>query len=158
METVLYIAAIAALLVFMWFLLRAARTLGEVSIVLQRSQPMLDDVRKSATQVAADVALMRMQILPVIDSVSEITSRASRITEGLTPRVEALYDTIDDALDVAHGVIDDVERIKTEVVDTIESPLKVVRHTSNGLGSTIIKGFNLVRELVQEFKKNKTDS
>jgi hypothetical protein len=158
METVLYIAATLALLVFIWFLLRAARTLGEVSIILQHAETLLDDVRKSANQVATEVTLMRVQVMPVVESVADITGRVARVTENLEPRVEAIYSTIDDALDVAHGVIDDVERIKDDVVSTIESPLRVVRNTSNGIGTTIIKGVNLVRELVSEFKRNKSDS
>jgi hypothetical protein len=157
METVLYIVAVVTLLVFVWFLFRAARTLTDLSAVLKQADTVLEDVRRDANQAANEITTIRMHMVPVIDSVAEVAQRAARISEGITPRVEAMYGTIDDALDVAHGVIEDVERIKDDVVSTIESPLKLVRNTSNGIGSTIIKGVNLVREIVQEFKKDKTN-
>ncbi|MBS1903656.1 MAG: hypothetical protein JSS75_08140 [Bacteroidetes bacterium] len=153
MEIVLYIAGAIALLALAYFLLRAAKTLGEVSIVLQHTESLLDDVRKNADQMTQEIATIRMHVVPVIDSVGEITTRVSQVAEGLQPRVDRIYETVDDALDIAEGVLEDVERIKTEVVDTIESPLKVVRNTSTGLASTIVKGFSLVKDLVQEFKK-----
>lgn len=149
----MYISGTIALLALAWLLLRAARTLGEVSIVLQHTDVLLDDIRKNADQMANELTTIRTHVVPVIDSVGDITRRASEVVEGITPRIESLYDTIDDALDVAHGVLEDVERIKSDVVETIESPLKVVKNTSNGLASTVVKSFNFVREIVQELKK-----
>lgn len=153
MEIVLYIAGAIALVALAYFLLRAARTLGEVSMVLQHTESLLEDVRKNADQMTNDISTIRMHVIPVIDNVAEITTRVSHVTEGLAPRVDRIYDTVDDALDIVDGVLVDVERIKTEVVDTIESPLKIVRNTSTGVAKTLIKGFSVVKELVEEFRK-----
>ena len=153
MDIVLYISSAIALLALAYFLLRAARSLNEVSIVMQHAEVALEDVRKNAEQMTHDVNEIRTHLVPVIDSVSVIAGRVSHMVEGLAPRVDRVYDTVDDALDIVEGVLVDVDRLKTEVVQTIESPLKLVRSTSTGVVSTLIKAFGVVKELVTEFKR-----
>ncbi len=153
MEIVLYSAASIALLAFTWFLIRAARSLNEVSSMLQHTELILTDVKKDIDQIAADVTSFKNHAIPVVDSISDVAQRLSDMTEGLAPRVDAIYETVDDVLDVAHGVIEDVERIKGEVVDTIEKPIQAARATTSGILTTVVKGINLVKDIIQEFKK-----
>jgi hypothetical protein len=96
-----------------------------------------------------------MHLIPVIDNIADVSQRISSIAEGLESRIDGIYDTIDDTLDVVRGALDDAERIKENVVTSIEKPLATLREsTSGGTVSSVLKGINLIREIIQSFRKN----
>src|SRR5579872_5333717 len=154
MEIVLYILGAIVLVALLWFIVNAVRALQTAEMFFADSKVMLEDIKKDVSQMASEVTVLRIHAVPVLDNVAHITKHISGITEGLAPRVEAIYDTVDDTLNVVRGALDDVERIKDSVVQTIETPLNAVRKTSTGVVGTIIKGVGVVRELISEFRKN----
>jgi hypothetical protein len=154
MDIALEILGIAALVAFIWFIVLAIRSLQSASVFFGNAEASLKDIKKDIDQMTIEVSLMREHAIPVLDNVADITKNISGITEGLAPRIEAIYDTVDDTLNVVHGALDDVERIKDSVVQTIESPLNMVRRTSTGVVGTIVKGVSVIRELIGEFSKN----
>jgi uncharacterized protein YoxC len=154
MEIVLYILGAIVLVALLWFIVNAVRTLQTAEKFFSDSQVMLQDIKKDVSQMAGEVTVLRIHAVPVLDNVTEITKHVSGITEGLAPRVEAIYETVDDTLNVVRGALDDVERIKDSVVQTIESPLNAVRRTTVGVVGTVFKGIGVIRELIGEFRKN----
>lgn len=154
MELVLYILGALALVALIVFIARAMRTLSNVDSLLRESQFLMEETRKDLGRIAADVNEMKTHALPVIDNIANVTGRVSAMSEGLHARIDDIYGTLDDALDVAHGAIEDIERIKGNVVATIDAPLSAVRHTSEGLVSGLIKGASLVKDLIDSFRKN----
>lgn len=154
MELVLYILGALALVALIVFIARAMRTLGNVDSLLRESQFLMEETRKDLGRIAADVNEMKTHALPVIDNIANVTGRVASMSEGLHARIDDIYGTLDDALDVAHGAIEDIERIKGNVVATIDAPLSAVRHTSEGLVSGLIKGASLVKDLIDSFRKN----
>ena len=154
MDIVLYILGAIVLVALIWFIINAVRTLQTAEKFFADSQVMMQDIKKDVNQMAGEVAVLRIHAVPVLDNVAEITKHVSGITEGLAPRVEAIYETVDDTLNIVRGALDDVERIKDSVVQTIESPLNLVRRTSTGVVGTVFKGIGVIRELIGEFRKN----
>jgi ABC-type transporter Mla subunit MlaD len=154
MELVLYILGALVLIGLIVLIVRSMRTLGNVDALLRESQFLMEETRKDLGRIADDVSELKSHALPVIDNISNISNRVASISEGLHARIDDIYGTLDDALDVAHGAIEDIERIKGNVVATIDAPLSAVRHTSEGLVSGIIKGVSLVRDLLDSFRKN----
>jgi len=154
MDIVLYVLGAIVLVALLWFIVAAVRTLQTANQFFADSKVMLEDIKKDVGQMSSDVTILRIHAVPVLDNVADITKHISGITEGLAPRVEAIYDTVDDTLNVVRGALDDVERIKDTVVQTIESPLNAVRRTTTGVVGTVVKGLGLIRDLVGEFRKN----
>src|SRR5205809_7586239 len=154
MDIALEILGLVALAALIWLIVIVVRTLKRTEVFLDDADLTLKDIRKDINQMTGDVSLVRMHVVPVLDNIAEISQRVSGITEGLAPRIEAIYDTVDDTLNVVRGALDDVERIKESVVQTIETPLNAVRKTSTGVVGTIIKGVGVIRELIGEFRKN----
>jgi archaellum component FlaC len=114
----------------------------------------MEETRKDIGKISDDVNEMKTHFLPVIDNVAEVTRRAAVLSEGLQVRIDEIYATVDDALDVAHGAIEDIERIKSDVVATIDAPLSAVRNTSQGLVTGIVKGITVVKDILESFRKN----
>ena len=154
MEIALSILGMIALAAFIWFIVAAVRTLRTTDEFLLRAETVLTEIKKDMSQMTSEVSVIRIHAVPVLDNIADISQRVSGITEGLAPRVEAIYDTVDDTLNVVRGALDDVERIKESVVQTIETPLNAVRRTSTGVVGTIVKGVGVVRDLIGEFRKN----
>ena len=154
MDIALEILGLVALAALIWLIVIVVRTLKRTEVFLDDADLTLKDIRKDINQMTGDVSLVRMHVVPVLDNIAEISQRVSGITEGLAPRIEAIYDTVDDTLNVVRGALDDVERIKESVVQTIETPLNAVRKTSTGVVGTIIKGVGVIRELIGQFRKN----
>jgi uncharacterized protein YoxC len=153
METVLYIAGAAALIALTALLFRLWKTLSEIDLLLRNSQIWMDETRKGMMMIADDVHDMKSRMVPVINTLSDITARTAVLTEGLQSRVDTIYETIDDALDVARGAIDDIDRIKNEIVATVQAPIHAARQGSEGLVSTIVKGVGFVKEIIASVKK-----
>jgi len=154
MELVLYILGAIALVALIVFIVRAMRTLGNLDAVLRESQYLMQETKKDIDSISSDVNEMKRHFLPVVDNIANITSGVASMSEGFHARIDVIYATFDDALDVAHGAIEDIDRIKGNVVATIDAPLSAVRHTSEGLVSGLIKGASLVKDLIDSFRKN----
>ena len=154
MEIALSILGMIALVAFIIFIFVAIRSLRTVDDFLLRAETELEEIKKDINQMTSEVAVIRIHAIPVLDNIAEISQRVSGITEGLAPRVEAIYDTVDDTLNVVRGALDDVERIKESIVETIETPINAVRRTSTGIVGTVVKGVGVVRDLIGEFRKN----
>ncbi|HET9136879.1 MAG TPA: hypothetical protein VFO76_09585 [Candidatus Kapabacteria bacterium] len=153
MDIALSIVALIALVVLIWFLITAAKALQAVTASIGRAESDIKAVKADFDQISNDVTTLKTHLIPAIDNITEITETISGVTDGLKPRVDAIYNTVDDALDIAHGLLEDVERIKSEVVETIEKPIVAFKTTSDGVLSTVIKGVNVVRDLVHQFKR-----
>lgn len=153
MDIALSIVGLIALAVLIWFLLSAAKSLQSVAASIERTEGEIKSVKADFDQIASDITSLKTHLIPAIDNITEITESISGVTEGLKPRVDAIYSTVDDALDVAHGVLEDVERLKSEIVETIEKPIVAFKATSDGVLSTVIKGVNVVRDLMRQFKR-----
>jgi hypothetical protein len=154
MDIAIEIVGIIALAAFVWFIVVAIRALSSADTFFLHAESMLADIKKDVSQMASEVSIIRIHAVPVLDNIAEVAQRVSGITEGLAPRVEAIYETVDDTLNVFRGALDDVERIKDSVVETIESPLNAVKRTTTGVVGTLVKGVSVVRELISEFRKN----
>lgn len=155
MEIALYIAAILALVALTFFLIRTAKTIGTLDTVLGEAKLLMQESKKDIGQISSDISQIKMHLLPVIDNLADVSHRVSSIAEGLETRIDGIYDTIDDTLDVVRGALDDAERIKSNVVTSIEKPLSALRDSTGGSTfSSVLKGINLVKEIVQHFRKN----
>lgn len=154
MEIALYIAGILALVTLVFFLARAMKSLATLDTLTAEARLLMEESRKDIGQISSDISHLRMHLIPVIDTMAEVSQRISTIAEGLESRIDGIYDTIDDTLDVVRGALDDAERIKENVVTTIEKPLASLR--DGGTFSSILKGVTLIRELIQSFRKNGT--
>lgn len=153
MDIALYIVALIALLVLIWFLIATMQSIKSAVKAIERSDAAIQAAKVSFEQVAGDISTLKTHLIPAIDGITEVTESISGMSEGLKPRVQAIYHTVDDALDVAHGVLEDVERIKDEVVGLVEKPVLALRSTSDGVFSTVLKGVNVIRDLIDRFKK-----
>jgi hypothetical protein len=157
MEIALYIAASLALVALAVFLFRMTKTVATLDTVLGEAKLLMQESKKDIGQISSDISQIKMHLLPVIDNLAEVSQRVSTIAEGLESRIDGIYDTIDDTLDVVRGALDDAERIKSNVVSSIEKPLAAIRDVgSSGTFSSVLKGINLVKELIQSFRKNGT--
>jgi hypothetical protein len=154
MDIAIEILAMITLAALVWFIVVAIRTFTTADSFFKNAEVVLVEIKKDVSQMTSEVSIIRIHAVPMLDNLADATQKLSGITEGLAPRVEAIYDTIDDTLNVVHGALDDVERIKNSVVETIETPLNAVKKTSTGVVGTVVKGVGVVRELLSEFRKN----
>jgi uncharacterized protein YoxC len=154
MDIALYILGMIGIVAVIWLIINLVRTLRTADEFIEKAEGLLTDIKRDINQMTSEVSVIRIHTIPVLDNVAEITQRVSGITEGLAPRIEAIYDTVDDTLNVVRGALDDVERIKNSVVETIETPINAVKKTSTGMVGTVIKGVGLVRDIVGQFRKN----
>lgn len=154
MELALYILGGIALIAFTLLMLRAMRTLGNLDSLMREAQHLLQEAKQDIDSISDDVKEMKTHFIPVIDNIADVTTRIASITEGLHTRMDDVYRTLDDALDVAHGAIEDVERIKDNVVATIDAPLTAVRNTTVGIVGGLIKGVSIAKDIIGAFSKN----
>src|SRR5262245_60238631 len=113
MDIALSIVGLIALAVLIWFLITAARSVQSASQSLERTDAAVQAMKGNFEQITNDISAVKTHLIPAIDNITELTENITNITEGLKPRVDAIYHTVDDALDIAHGVLEDVERIKS---------------------------------------------
>jgi len=158
MEIALYITASLALVALAVFLFRMTKTVATLDTVLGEAKLLMQESKKDIGQISSDISQIKMHLLPVIDNLAEVSQRVSTIAEGLESRIDGIYDTIDDTLDVVRGALDDAERIKSNVVSSIEKPLATLRDVAgSGTVSSVLKGITLIKEIVQNFRKNGKD-
>ncbi len=146
MEIILYITGGIALLALAWLFVSLVKALkGMQAMVAQLESDLHTAV------VAADE--IRAGIMPILGNMTHITANVSKITAGVQNQMIGVHETIDDALDVIRGTIDDVERLKNEVVATVEGPVNLVRETANGAFGTALRVANVILKLVGNRKK-----
>ncbi len=146
METILYITGGIALLALAWLFFALAQSLKGMQSMLAQLET---DFHTAA--VAADE--IRVGVMPILDNMAHITSNVSKITTGVQNQMVGVHETIDDALDVIRGTIDDVERLKNEVVATVEGPVHFARETANGAVGTAMRVANVILKLVGNRKR-----
>jgi uncharacterized protein YoxC len=146
METILYITGGIALLALAWLFISLARTITGVHALLAEAESDLH------TAVAA-VDEIRAGVMPILSNVRTITGSVSDIASGVQRQMVGVHETIDDALDVIRGTLDDVERLKDNVVATVEGPVTMVRETANGAIGTVLRIANVILKLVGNRKK-----
>src|SRR5438094_467921 len=100
MDIALQILGLIALAAAIWLIITIIRTLQRTEVFLDDADSTLKEIKKDINQMTGEVAVLRLHAVPVLDNIAEITQRVSGITEGLAPRIEAIYDTVDDTLDV----------------------------------------------------------
>lgn len=154
MDIALYILAGIALVAFTILMVRAMRTLGQAESLMRETQLLLHDAKHDIDSISDDIKEMKTRILPVVENISVVTKNVSSMTEGLHSRMDDVYRTLDDVLDVAHGAIEDVERIKNNVVATIDAPISAVRNSTTGIVDGLVKGMTIIKELIGSFSKN----
>ena len=146
METILYITGGIALLAMAWLFISLAKALQG----MQGMMTQLESDLHTAVMAAEDI---RAGMMPILGNMAHITANVSKITSGVQNQMVGVHETIDDALDVIRGTIDDVERLKNEVVATVEGPITMVRDTANGAFGTAARVVSLVLKLVGNRKR-----
>jgi phage-related protein len=146
METILYITGGIALLALAWLFISLAKA-------LQGAQAMLTHLETDFHTAAMAADEIRAGIMPILGNMTHITANVSKITSGVQNQMVGVHETIDDALDVIRGTIDDIERVKNEVVATVEGPISMVRETANGAFGTAARVVSLVLKLVGNRRK-----
>jgi uncharacterized protein YoxC len=141
MDTILYITGGIALLALTWLFIALARALKGMQELLAQLE---DDLHTAAA--AADE--IRAGIMPILGNMTHITANVSKITAGVQNQMVGVHETIDDALDIVRGTLDDIERVKNEVVATVEGPITMVRDTANGAFGTALRVANMILKLV----------
>ena len=146
MEIILYITGGIALLALAWLFIALGRTISGVKDVL-------DEARTDLRTIVNDVDDIKTNVIPILNNVTNITGNVSSITDGVRNQMVGVHQTVDDALDVIRGTLDDLERLKNEVVATVEGPVTLVRETSGGVVSTAIKLVSTIAKLVKAVRK-----
>jgi hypothetical protein len=140
MEIILYITGGIALLALAWLFFSLASTISAV-------KQILTDARADLATVVATVNDVKTEVMPILGNVNGITSNINSITNGLQTQMISVHETIDDTLDVVRGTIDDLERLKDELVATVEGPMSLVKSTTDGAVGAVFKGFGLLRRV-----------
>ncbi len=149
MEIILYITGGIALLALAWLFIATARTVSGVKDMLQEAREDLRTVIASVEEVKTKALPILGNVTNITDNVTTITGNVSSITDGVRNQMVGVHKTVDDALDVVRGTLDDIERLKNEVVATVEGPVTLVRDTSGGVVSTAIKVISILAKLVK---------
>ena len=154
MDLILYITGGIALLGFAWLFISLARTISG-------ALALLTEVRGDVHSIVLSVDDVKSKLLPILGNVTNITSNVvsitgnvSSITEGIRDQMLGVHETVDDALDIFRGTLEDIERLKNEVVATVEGPVHLVRQTTGGVVGTAIKVVGLISKLVNAKKKS----
>jgi hypothetical protein len=148
METILYITGGIALLALAWLFIALTKALrGMQSMITQ----LETDFHTAA--VAADE--IRAGIMPILGNMTHITGSVRDIASGVQNQMVGVHETIDDALDIVRGTLDDIERVKNEVVATVEGPVTMIRDTANGAFGTAFRIANVILKLVGN-RRNKS--
>lgn len=141
MEAILYITGGIALLALAWLFISLSRTVSAV-------KDLLRDVRSDLSIIVETVTDIKSQVLPILGNVNSIASNITTISNGIQAQMVTIQETIDDALDVVRGTIDDLERLKDEVVSSVEGPIQLVRTTANGTIGAIGKVVTILSRFV----------
>jgi uncharacterized protein YoxC len=148
MEIILYIAGGIALLALAWLLYSLTNTLK----VLQK---VMIDAMQDVHEFTRDMHTMTEQVAPILENVRSLTVKTNSIVDGVQSQIVSIQSTVDDTLDVVRGTIDDIERLKNEVVDIVEAPLRSARGVSTGVASVVLKGAGLLVNLFGNRKNGK---
>ncbi len=146
METILYITGGIALLALTWLFIALARA-------LKGMQELLAQLEEDLHTAAAAADEIRAGVMPILGNMTHITANVSKITAGVQNQMVGVHETIDDALDIVRGTLDDVERLKNEVVATVEGPVTMIRDTANGAFGTALRIANVILKLVGNRKR-----
>lgn len=141
MEIILYITGGIALLALAWLFFTLASTVSAVKLIL-------GDVRTDMATVVSTVDDLKTELLPILGNVNGITANVNAMTNGLQTQMISVHETIDDTLDVVRGTIDDIERLKDQLVATVEGPMSLVKTTTDGAVGAVFKGVGLLRRLM----------
>jgi len=148
MELILYITGGIALLALAWLFVSIASTVKSVKDVLV-------EVRGDLSNVVQTIDEVKAEVLPILGNVNNITANVTSITNGLQTQMISVHETIDDTLDVVRGTIDDIERLKNQLVATVEGPVSLVRATTDGAIGSVFKGVSLLSKFFGK-KKDKS--
>ncbi len=149
METILYITGGIALLALAWLFISLARAISGMQIMLAEFESDFHTAAAAADEIRAGV-------MPILDNVTHITANVSKITNGVQNQMVGVHETIDDALDVIRGTLDDVERLKNNVVATVDGPISLVRETASGAIGTVLRVINVISKLTGKRTKKKS--
>ncbi|MDP4197950.1 MAG: hypothetical protein Q8922_14475 [Bacteroidota bacterium] len=148
MEIILYITGGIALLALAWLFISLANAVSTVKL-------LLGEVRGDVAEIVTTITEVKAQVLPILGNVNEITSNVTAITGNVEKQLLHIQETINDALDVVRGTLDDVERLKDEIVSTVEGPVTLMRDATGGALGAVAAGLRLVGKLVG---KNRSSS
>jgi methyl-accepting chemotaxis protein len=147
MEIILYVTGGLALLALAWLFISLANTVSAVKV-------LLGDVRGDVAQMVSTVNEVKDQVVPILSNVNQITSNVTGMTANIEKQLIHVQETIDDALDIVRGTLDDVERIKDQVVSTVEGPVSLVHDVSDGALGAIAAGLRMVKKFVGKKNSN----
>ncbi len=145
MEIILYITGGIALLALGWLFIAIAKAVSAI-------KPYLDEVRGDLAQMVTAVNEVKAEVLPILGNVNQITSHVSEITGNVEKQLIHVHETIEDALDIVRGTLDDVERLKDQVVATVEGPVTLMRDATGGALGAILTGLKIVRRFTGKKK------
>lgn len=148
MEIILYITGGIALLALAWLFISLANTVKTAQGVLKESQVMITEARTDIHTLTETVTELKTQVVPILGNVNELTYKVNTLADGVQSQLDSIRDTVDDTLDVVRGTIDDVERIKNELVATVEGPVRLVQTSVGGAVGAIRTGVNLIKKIV----------
>jgi uncharacterized protein YoxC len=151
MEAILYITGGIALLALAWLFISLARTVSGVKSMLEEVQGDLHTAVTAVDEIKASVVPILGNVTNITSNVSTITSNVSNITTGVQNQMIGVHETIDDALDVIRGSLDDLERLKNNIVNTVEGPVSLLRDTAGGALGVI----SAISRVVRKFSKSK---
>jgi uncharacterized protein YoxC len=150
MELILYITGGVALLALAWLFVSVSNAVSAI-------KPYLDEVRGDLAQMVMAVNEVKAEVLPILSNVNEITSSVSGITGNVEKQLLHVHETIDDALDVVRGTIDDIERLKDQVVATVEGPVTLVRDATGGALGAVLAGIRIFRRFAGKQRASSRD-
>ncbi|SRR5581483_9144418 len=158
MELILYITGGIALLALAWLFISLSNAVSGIKNVLNETRDDLHTIVGMADEIKTKVLPILGNVDNITGNVTHITGNVSAITDGVRDQMSGVYETIDDALDIVRGTLDDIERLKNDVVATVEGPMTLVRETTGGVVGTAVKAVNLVLKLIGTRKKSSMNS
>ncbi len=153
MEIILYITGGIALLALAWLFISLARAVSGVKAMMEELEADLHTAVAAVDEIKASVVPILGNVTNITNNVSAITASVSNITTGLQNQMIGVHETIDDALDVIRGSLDDLERLKNNIVSTVEGPVSLVRETASGALGAALRVVNVISKLVGNRKK-----
>ena len=147
MEIILYITGGIALLALSWLFISIASTVRSVKDVLI-------EVRRDLATIVSSVDEIKTQALPILNNVGGITANVNSITGTVQGQMETIKETIDDALNVIRGTLEDLERLKDDVVATVEGPVSLARSATGGAVGAAAKVVNVLWKFFGNKKKS----
>ena len=147
MEIILYITGGIALLALAWLFI-------SLSMAIASLRMLYSDMRGDFAVIVETIKEVRSQVLPILGNVNSITTNVTNITSGLQAQMIGIHETIDDALNVLRGTLDDVERLKDEVIATVEGPISLARSATGGAVGVLFKGIKILNKVLGGKKKS----